>query len=244
MKISSVHIAAAIAIVLVIALGATIALSNSGTVSKGFVKVTVTGNKLLKQNEYFVFTAIKPDEPGKLSAAQIRDKFLKHRYVEDAVVNTDLYGTAKVELKEKVCIGRVFTTGTEYLLMEKGELIKILPRTLNPDVPVITGVNVGKQMDADNRQKLLQAFKIIKGAAIDSAGFSRLLSELMIQSNGTIFASLIGFSPVFIIDEKNLERQIAYMFNIVRSQENYKEVLQSAAYIDLRYDGKIFVGGA
>lgn len=243
MKINSVTVSASVAVLLLVLLGGAIFLSNSGKVSKGFLHITVTGNSLLKQNEYFVFAALKPESPGKITAAEIRDKLLKHRYVEDVIVNTDRYGTARVEIKEKKCVGRALAPNGEFMLTAKGELIKLLPRTQNPDVPVISGIDVGVKMNNAEKEKLFTAYKIINGSGIDSAGFGSLLSELIIQENGMIFASLTGFAPVFIIDEKNLERQVAYMYNIVRSRENYKELLRAAEYIDVRYDKKIFVGG-
>ncbi|MCE1187665.1 MAG: hypothetical protein LWX56_00875 [Ignavibacteria bacterium] len=209
-----------------------------------FYQMSLTGAHLLKAETYLRFASLQANGKQEISAAEIRNRLLHHPYIKDVIVLTNKPGTATIQIEEKRVLARLFTNSHEALIAENGEVINLLSGTTNPDVPIVSGVlgDENGRLTAEEKQKVSSAFKFVRGALIEPEVLEKKLSELVIKKNGTMIVTLSGFRPFFIIDEKNIERQTAYMYSLVKAQNNYSALIGNASYVDVRFNKKIFVG--
>lgn len=208
--------------------------------------ISITGNNLLKVDEYYKFAKLDDDkEYSKLNLPVIKSRIEKHPYVQSVSVFYDGHNKVTAEIKEKPVVAMLFSGDEEFLLTEKKEVLPLLPFTRQIDYPLLSNPKTEEKITAkmilNNNIDILKGFKIIFSLKfVNSALFDRL-SEIDFRNGGDILLSFGGMNYAVVLGRENEVRKIIYFNTLWNSISEY-DLDNVIDYVDLRYQGHIYLG--
>jgi len=213
------------------------------------IKITLIemeGNNHLGKDEYFKYAYLQDKSLFKfLSLPVLKDRFKKHPYIADVDVHNDGNGKVTISLTEKKFNAILLHNNSDYLVSNNFELLPVLPFTKLTELPVITNAadlsDLKLFTSIKNNADILTGFKILDSMNLLNPGLFNGVTEIDFRNGGDITLSFSYFDfPVFI-GRKNEIKKASYFTKLWTSLEG-KEELTSIRYIDLRFNGSIFIG--
>ncbi len=208
--------------------------------------IEINGGEHLSTEKYFSYAGL--DDKSKydeLTLPIIKSRLEKHPYVKRADV---LYvGDGKVEVKitEKDFMAILMTGDKEFILTSDFEVLPVLPYTMQINIPVITDNKLSAKIKAfdyvGKNDELIPVFKIFDVMKMVNPQLFDNLSEIA-RVNEKDFNLYFTFANYdLIIDRRNAIDEI-YKFNALWKYLDGNSIIDELEYVDLRYNGKIFLG--
>jgi len=205
--------------------------------------IDLQGCNLLPKSEYLVYANISADtDLRNYSLSSLREKFLKHPYVQNASVVMDADKKVMVEISEKQFEAVGLLKEKLLLITAAKEFVPIIPNTKMLDFPVLTNLSeLGTENEIEQSNEMQNAFTIIRSAKNSGGNLSRSISEINLRKGGDILLTLTHAKSLILLGKQNLSEKI-FTLDALLKQIGNKISLTNANYIDLRYANNIFVG--
>jgi cell division septal protein FtsQ len=215
--------------------------NKKGQVNK-ISQVEIIGFKLLSRDTYLKYCRLN-QIPGNLTLTLIREKFLKHPYIDEIFVEQPTDEKIIVHLVEKKIEAIIIKDGESYFLTDDMQLLVIMEKTNYFDYPIISNSSLNKinYLEKIKNKDVEDAFKIIEVSKKINYNLYKNLSEINLRNGGEILLHITGLKP-FIIFGKNGFVPKIYSLNKIINDYQDKKLLDNAGYIDLRYDKNVFIG--
>ena len=204
--------------------------------------IEISGNNYLESGEYFKFANL--DDKSKyseLSITIIKSRLEKHPYINHVDVTYQGSGRVTAEIFEKNFVAILYSNNDNSLLTNNYEVLPILPFVKNIDLPVISNLRINSDRIIKNNDGAQTAFRIISALNYINIELNNSLSEIDMRNGGDILLYFSTFEYPLIIGKGNEIKKLVYFNNLYSNLEK-KELSELTEYVDLRYDGKIFIG--
>ena len=220
---------------------------SKGKINNGEIKmIKITGNNLLSQREYLQFTKLDNiANLEELGLPVIKDRFLKHPYVEKVDVEYDGINSVKVELKEKNIKAVILNEGEAYFINDKFQILPLFSNTKFSDLPIISNLPESQKITVLSNLKydeIVEAFKIIDAAKITNENIFKHLAEINLRKGGDIILTFSGVRPPIIYGKSGAAKKIVYLDIMWDDMVAGKNLIVGSEYIDLRFSNEIYVG--
>lgn len=222
-------------------------LFNPQNKTGGNIKVIdITGNKLMSSNEYIKFiynNGTKPIYTFNLSI--LKDRVLKHPYVENADIEFVGDEKAQVNIKEKKITAILLSKGEPLFLTNQSEVLPILSNSRFTSIPIISNpknIDDIKPRTIIKSNELSDAIRIIDAIRYTDRKMLLSLSEINLRNGGDIILTFSGIKPPVIFGRGATARKIIYLEMLWPSLLKGEMLVNNSSYIDLRFANDIYVG--
>ena len=222
-------------------------LFNPQNKTGGNIKVIeITGNKLMSSNEYIKFiynNGTKPIHTFNLSI--LKDRVLKHPYVENADIEFVGDEKAQVNIKEKKITAILLSKGEPLFLTNQSEVLPILSNSRFTSIPIISNpknIDDIKPRTIIKSNELSDAIRIIDAIRYTDRKMLLSLSEINLRNGGDIILTFSGIKPPVIFGRGATARKIIYLEMLWPSLLKGEMLVNNSSYIDLRFANDIYVG--
>ncbi len=208
--------------------------------------IELSGNNLLSENDYLTSADLSDIAADKnLSLPEIKDRFDKHPYLENADVEYAGSGVVKVVLTEKKLMAIIINNGEPYFITNSFEILPMLSNTKFGDLPVISNagtLNNFAPLSIQKSEDIVEAFKIIDAAKLTNTEISKKISEINLRNGGDIVLTLSGIRPPVIFGRGEEAKKMIYFEIMFEGMNNGNDLVDNSEYIDLRFANEIFLG--
>jgi cell division protein FtsQ len=207
--------------------------------------VELNGCSYLPTENYFKYAELEnKDNYPELTLPIIKSRFEKHPYIKKADVIYAGNGKVEVYIKEKSFKALVFASKNELVITQDFELLPVLKYTQHLSLPIITlsGDNDLKPFEfVKSYNELFPAYEILDAVKIINPQLYDNLSEIDLshKKNIGLYFTFADY-PVKVIRGREIEN--VYVFNRLWEFLDGNELNRYLKYIDLRYQGKVFLG--
>lgn len=209
--------------------------------------ITLNGNNFFTKTEYLRYAHL--DEKSKyenLSLAVIKSRIEKHPYIRNASVILKERNSVIINITEKKLIAFVVDNEKQYYSTDNFEVLPYMGSITSLDIPLITNVkkeNNVSYLSINKCKDLIDAYKIIETISLTNNELEKNISEINMNNGGNIILRFTGIDFPIIFGRNNESIKIAAIESLWGSiTENGR--FYSAAYLDLRFNNKIFIGNA
>lgn len=207
--------------------------------------ITLEGESHLSKEEYFTFAGLNDrSRYGSLTLQIIKDRILKHPYIESADVRYDGFNKVTISIKEKSFEAILLENDTQYLVSKDLQLLPFFTNTKKADYPIIINLkdkNIREIGSLRKNKDAVTATKVIAGIKLLNPGLHNFLSTVDMRGGGDIVLLFSNVDYPVIIGRGNEIRKVAY-FSSMWAFLKDKEINNFMDYIDLRYGGHIYLG--
>lgn len=207
--------------------------------------IEIDGNFHMSKDKYYEFANLtNRKEYPLLSTSLIKDRFEKHPYIHRADVKMDRSGNVYVKLLEKQFEALLFLKEDQYLITTEMQLVKVLPFSRAINYPVISNPKmaensannfVSKSSDIVTGLKIAFALKLLSPELYEG------LAEIDLRNGRDILLISSLFEYPIVVGRGNEIAKVAY-FNELWKKLSENKINDVLEYVDLRYDGHIFLG--
>lgn len=205
--------------------------------------IDIKGCKMLGKQDYlkFISMTIFPSKE-KISLAIIKDRFLKHPYVENARIEIHYDKSLTVHLTEKEIIANVLVEGTMHFYSSKREILPHLKNTRIIDFPLVMSNDLS-QASANKvfkSEKMENALELIISAKIFSKELYQKISQISSDENELRIA-LTDFDGEIIFSSEQIPANIIALGRMVEKFGMNQEFKTLYTKMDFRFDDHIFL---
>ncbi len=208
--------------------------------------IEINGGKHLTNEKYFSYAGLndklKYDE---LTLPIIKSRLEKHPYVKRAEVLYVGNGKVEVSIIEKDFWAILITGDREFVLTQNFEVLPVLKYSREMFYPVITVKTLAgklKEYDYVKKNKTLKpVFKLLEASKMINPQLYDNLSEVNYLNNGEINLYFTFADYELKMNLKNVIEEL-YDFNELWKYIKHNSVSDEIEYIDLRFNGRIFLG--
>jgi len=208
--------------------------------------IEITGNKLMSSKEYKNFIHEKKTKSNfTYNLSILKDRVLKHPYVENADVEFVGDEKAIVNIQEKKIISILLHKGEPLFITDQFEVLPILSNSIFSSIPIISNPKNMVDVKPFNKIKsndLSDAFKIIDAIRYTDRKMLLDLSEINLRNGGDIILTFSGIKQPVIFGRAATARKIIYLETIWPDLLKGKSLINNSTYIDLRFANEIFIG--
>jgi cell division septal protein FtsQ len=242
-----------VTILLILFIGYLVFFVNNDYKADAEKTVSISGNILLPENDYLVFTKLenRVDEK-KLGASVIKSRFEKHPYIERARVELNGKNDIRITAVEKNIKAVIIVNSEPFLISDDYQVLPLFPNINSVDVPVISNIRTSekvKELSYLKNNDMIQAFRIIDAAeALSNKQISRNLSEINFNSTlgaryeNDIVLSFSGMKPAVITGRGDEARKMICLETLWENMSSGKLAVENNDYIDLRYANNVYFG--
>lgn len=209
--------------------------------------IVLNGNNFFSKTEYLQYSHL--DEKNKyenLSLAVIKSRIEKHPYIKNATVKLKERNSVIINITEKKIIAYVVDNEKQYYSTDNFEVLPYMGSITSLDIPLITNVKKEKDifyLSINKCKDMIDAYKIIEASSLTNKTIGKKISEINMNNGGNIILRFTGVEFPIIFGRNNESIKIAALESLWGSMvENGR--FYSAAYLDLRFNNKIFIGNA
>ncbi len=222
-------------------------LFNPQKKSGGNIKlIDISGNKLMSSIEYKNFIHKKGTKSNyTFNLSILKDRVLKHPYVENADVEFIGEEKAQVRIKEKKITAILLSKGEPLFLTDQMEVLPILSNSRFSSIPIISNPkNLGevKPFTTIKSNELYDAVRIIDAIRYTDRKMLLSLSEINLRNGGDIILTFSGIKQPVIFGRGATARKIVYLEMIWPGLLKGEMLVNNSSYIDLRFANDIYVG--
>lgn len=208
--------------------------------------ITVTGNKLLNENDYLTFIKLNdPDNYKNITLPVIKSRLQKHPYVKRADVEFSRDNEVHINLTEKEIKAVLMNNNEIFLSSDNFEILPFVPNTKISNLPVISNLKNDELLKKNETLKtpgLVEAYKIIDAAESTDDEVAKKLSEINLRNGGDIILLFSGLKPPVIFGRGNTASKIVTFDELISGSDDRKELAMNCAFIDLRFSNAIYLG--
>jgi cell division septal protein FtsQ len=236
----------ALILLVILAAGAT---AIPGFFFKDEIKQKVTGYEIIGANlltadDYIRFSEAHPEKGDYPDINVLYDRMLNHPYIKNVEMQFVSGGKVKVNIVEKEIIASVYIGDKLTLLSKELEVLPVMKELRKFDYPVIRNTNMksARYFKVFQDSTILPGYKIAKACRLIGGDIASNLSEIDLRKGGDIILIFSDMKPPVICSRKGIAEQILVLGKV---REMRKEIAldKEVEYIDLRYSGKIYLGG-
>jgi cell division septal protein FtsQ len=214
-------------------------------INKGdIVMIEISGNNLLNESDYLLFTRLNDLTLNHNIPLQIiKDRFEKHPYVSKAEVEEN-GNKAKIILSEKKIMAVILNNAEPYFITEDFQVLPMFSDTKLTDLPVIRNSNDSYQVKPMNYIKnsdLTDAFKIIDAAKKTNLNIYKRISEIDLRKGGDIILNLTGIKTPVVFGRGEEAQKMIYLEIMWDGILDGNSLIQESDYIDLRFANEVYV---
>lgn len=224
--------------ILVAAIIFLIVFSSDKTQKHQVNSVEMSGNTLLPKNNYFEFANVNQVIKEKLSLSEIRNRLIKHKYIDNVDIELDAAGTAKVEVFEKEFFAGILINSEIKLITKEFEIIPVLNNTNAIDYPVI----LDSLYSRNNSDGIYKSFIIVNYAKEIGKEFYKNISQIIFTKKGEVILYLTGINSYLILGKDNFDKKLFLISELINRKEEFENFLAFNSYIDLRFTNNIYIG--
>ena len=208
--------------------------------------IEITGNKLMSSKEYKNFILEKMTKANyTYNLSVLKDRVLKHPYVENADIEFVGDEKANVNIKEKKIIAILLHKGEPLFVTDKFEVLPILSNSRFSSIPIISNPKNLDNVKPHTKIKsndLSDAFRIIDAIRYTDRKMLLNLSEINLRDGGDIILTFSGIKQPVIFGRGATARKIIYLETIWPGLLKGESLVNNSSYIDLRFANEIIVG--
>lgn len=208
--------------------------------------ISIDGCVHLSKEQYMDYANLNNKENySNLTLQVIKDRILKHPYIESVDVRYDGSNKVSVKITEKNFESILLKDSTQYILTDQLQALPFLPRTKRIDYPLISNAGLQDSVKLLTSMKkkydVLTASKILSGIKLLSPELFDGLSSIDMRNGGDIILSFSFSDYPVVIGRGNELTKIVY-FNNLWSYLKGKQINNFLNYVDLRYSGHVYFG--
>lgn len=209
-------------------------------------KIKIEGNKLLDTDVYQKFAKLDDIEAiENIGLSIIHDRLEKHPYIKNVDVVMLERGVVNIKIVEKKMDAILLGKNKQLLITDDAQLLPMLPKTKNIDLPVIDNYNKTKKLKLFNNVKrdknLLSALKIISTAEFIDKDLYKKIATIDLHNGQDISIDIIDIDFPILLGRKNEVKKIVYLSRILYHLKG-KKLNDYLNYLDLRYDNLVYLG--
>ncbi len=208
--------------------------------------ITITGNRLLNENDYLTFMKLNdPDNFKDVTLPIIKARLQKHPYVKKADVEFNQDNEVHINVTEKEIKAVIMDNNQIFLSSDNFEILPFVPNTKISNLPVISNLKNDEMLKKNETLKtpgLIEAYKIIDAAESIDDGLAEKLSEINLRNGGDIILLFSGIKPPVIFGKGNTTYKIFTFDELISGADDQKELAVNSSFIDLRFSKAIYLG--
>lgn len=208
--------------------------------------ITITGNKLLNENDYLTFMKLNdPDNFTDITLPVIKSRLQKHPYVKRADVEFNRNNEVHINVTEKEIKAVIMNNNQIFLSSDNFEILPFVPNTKISNLPVISNLQNDELLKKNEILKtsgLIEAYKIIDAAELTDDKLAEKLSEINLRNGGDIILLFSGIKPPVIFGRGNTAGKIVTFDELISGSDDQKELAVNSSFIDLRFSKAIYLG--
>ncbi len=209
--------------------------------------IEITGNRLLPVSEYLTFTKLDDSSQYRgLTLPEIKARFEKHPYIKKADVVDLGNNIIKAYLTEKNIEAVLLSAGEPHFISDEFQILPILPNTKFTDFTIISNSKNALELKPLSYLKsddIIEAFKIIEASKLSNEDMAKKLSEINLRDGGDIILTFSEIKPPVLFGKGDAAKKMEYLNIMLKSPEG-SSMIDTSAYIDLRFADEIFVGAS
>ncbi|HSD62430.1 MAG TPA: FtsQ-type POTRA domain-containing protein [Ignavibacteriaceae bacterium] len=213
---------------------------------KRIKSITMTGNKLLNENDYLAFIKLNDAENYKgLTLPVIKARLQKHPYVKRADVEFSRDNEVHINLTEKEIKAVLMNNNGMFLSSDNFEILPFIPNTKISNLPVISNLDNSDLLKKNEKLKtpgLVEAYKIIDAAGSADDDVAKKLSEINLRNGGDIILLFSGLKPPVIFGKGNPAFKIVAFDELISGADDQSELVMNSSFIDLRFGNAVYLG--
>ena len=209
-------------------------------------KIQIEGNELLDADVYKKFAKLDDVEAiENIRLSIIHDRLAKHPYIKNVDVVMLKRGIVNIKITEKKMDAILLQKNKQFLITDDTQLLPMLPKTKNIDLPVIDNYAKAEKIKLFNTVKkdnnLLSALKIISTAEFVDKDLYKRIATIDLHNGKNISLDIIDFDfPVFFGKNDEVKKTV-YLSKILYHIKG-KKIKDYLSYLDLRYDNLVYLG--
>ncbi|MEW6196076.1 MAG: FtsQ-type POTRA domain-containing protein [Bacteroidota bacterium] len=207
--------------------------------------LSLDGNTYLSKENYLRnANLLERNNYKNITLQVIKDRIEKHPYVKKAEVRYDGNKKVSINITEKKIESILMVDDKQYLLTDNLQVLPLLPETKQIDFPIIMNPsdrNFRMLSSLKKNNDLLIASKIITGIKLLNPELHDGLSTVDMRSGGDVLLNFSFLDYPVIIGRDNEIKKVVY-FNNLWNYLKGKEVNNIMEYVDLRYNGHVYLG--
>jgi cell division protein FtsQ len=203
-------------------------------------RIIVRGNERLSSGEVLaVLNGLRGENLIGSNLDQWRRRLLSSPWIRDASLRRSLPSTVEVNVSERQPIGIGRIDGQMYLIDERGVVIDDYgPQYAQFDLPIIDGLSAPSGRDAAGNTGRADLASRVIVALRANADVARGLSQIDVHNPHNAAVIMNGYPAVIQLgEERFLERIQSYLELAPTLQERVANI----DYVDVRFDGRIYV---
>ncbi len=208
--------------------------------------ITITGNRLLNENDYLTFMKLNdPDNFKDVTLPIIKARLQKHPYVKKADVEFNQDNEVHINVTEKEIKAVIMDNNQIFLSSDNFEILPFVPNTKISNLPVISNLKNDEMLKKNETLKtpgLIEAYKIIDAAESIDDRLAEKLSEINLRNGGDIILLFSGLKPPVIFGKGNTAYKMFTFDELISGADHQKELAVNSSFIDLRFSKAIYLG--
>lgn len=206
---------------------------------ENYSDIKVSGNKLLSEEQYI--SLITSDELNdETSLNLIKTKLESHPYVLNADVILNSKNVLEISIEEKQIYSIIIKNSESYFVTNDFELIKIIPFTNSPALPLIV-MNENLNSSIVKNEEMIIAFKVIDTLRELNKELLERLTEINLSNKKYLVLLFKNINAPVLMNKTNIVKELA-SFNELMNLDNSIYLDSNTRYIDLRFNNQIVIG--
>lgn len=205
--------------------------------------IDIKGCKMLDKDDYLQFISMtKFPSKEKISLAVIKDRFLKHPYVENARIEIHYDKSLTAHLTEKTIVANVLVEGKMRFYSSEREILPHLKNTRVIDFPMIMSNDLSR-VSANKvfkSEQMENALELIFSAKIFSTELYQKISQISSDENELRIA-LTDFDGEIIFSAEQIPANTIALGRVVEKFGMNQEFNTLFTKMDFRFNDHIFL---
>ncbi len=204
-----------------------------------YSKIKLSGNNLLSSENYIELIPEKENEVRK-SLNFIKRRIESHPYVLKADVRLTSKNILEISVQEKQLSSIIIKNSESYFITRDFELIKIIPFTSSPSLPLLV-IDDNKNLSIAKDEQIILAFKVIDSLKELNEELSQKLTEINLLNKDYLVLLFRGINAPVLMNKSNFVKELVSL-NEFMMMDNSVILDSNTRYIDLRFNNQIIIG--
>ena len=204
-------------------------------------RIVVRGNQRLSDNEVIALLGeIKGRSSLSTDLEELRRGVLNSQWIADAVLHRTLPSTIEVTIQERSPLGIGRIDGQLYLIDQQGVVIdQYTPGYADIDLPIIDGLSSVHGQAQANVHRAILARRLLE--ALQTKSLASRISEVDVTDARNAVVLVDGDATLIRLGNERFAERLQSYLELVGT---LRESVPAIDYVDLRFDGRVYVGPA
>lgn len=206
---------------------------------ENYSDIKVFGNNLLSEEQYIsLITSEKFNDETSLNF--IKTKIESHPYVLNADVLLNSRNVLEVTIEEKQVYSIIIENSESYFVTNDFELIKILPFTNSPSLPLLV-LNENLSSSFVKNEEIIIAFKVIDTLKELNEELLERLTEINLSNDKYLVLLFKNINAPVFMNKINIVKELASLNELMNLDKSIF-LDNNIRYIELRFNNQIIIG--